>query len=147
MKGKLGNANGDRIGCVEAEEPNARFSVESYVCANVEFRESRKPRDGGHASRRYVGHVKWNDRDPSLAVVSFHLNVGGQASFDFAGVKWPMSKQQVVPTHPHRVGLVRQRPGSIGLRGGLFSHEAYVMVDSALCSLLSILEARKASWK
>jgi hypothetical protein len=52
MEPGAGNADGNGVGCVEAEEPDAGFTAVSYVSADVKFGNAERVGNAGVARRR-----------------------------------------------------------------------------------------------
>src|SRR5580698_7576046 len=68
MEPGAGDADGDCVGCVEAEEPDAGFAAVSYVGADVELRECGESWQRGRGAETYAGHAKGDDADPGFVL-------------------------------------------------------------------------------
>ena len=73
MKPRAGNGNGDRVGGVQTEKPDARLATCGHVGAHVQLRKSRESGHVGREPQPHAGHAKRDDGDPRAAVERIDL--------------------------------------------------------------------------
>src|ERR1700722_1310510 len=113
MKPGAGDADGDRVGCVEAKKPDAGFPVALDVGADVEFGEGGECRQRGSAAQANAGHAEWDDADPGFTVKRIDFKRGGDQrtqSTQPGCVDWPVGEEKVVPGLRHDPWGWRNRP-------------------------------------
>ena len=106
-----GQVHGDRVGRIEAEEPDAGVAVrQADVGPHVGFVEAREPPDGGESDRPHSGHGERDQADVGRPVKQVQLQLGGDEAAQGLGRKRPVHEEQVAPFLPHD----RPLPGPLG---------------------------------
>src|SRR5437762_8736855 len=99
----------DSIRCIQTEEPYARLSVRGDICAHIQFRKCREPRDCRRSTQTDIRHNKRHDADPGLLIKMIEFELCGNKSAQCLRGNRPMREQQVAP-------VLRDDPRLPGLR-------------------------------
>jgi hypothetical protein len=104
----------NRVGRIEAKEPDARLTPDRHVCSHIELRKRRYSRQQREQARPNPGHPKRHDPDPGRAIEGVDRQGGWDGCADRRDRDRPVHKQQVVPLHVEHPRQARQRPGAMG---------------------------------
>src|SRR5579871_2815623 len=60
--------NSKSIVSIQTKEIGAGNAIERHICAYIQFRERREARDGRHATRTDMRHMKRHNTHPALSI-------------------------------------------------------------------------------
>src|SRR5215203_6094112 len=106
-------ANGYRVGSVEAKEPDAGFAFGSDIGADVELREARQPRDRWQKPGSRELHAKRRNAQPRRPVKGVELQYRRYQRAQQAPRHGPVHKEQVTPAHADNPWPLRERVGAV----------------------------------
>ena len=120
-----GDLDGEGIGCVEGEEPDAGVArVVVDVGADVEFLKFGEPGEGGEEARPDAGHEEGDDAEVGFVLEGIDGEAGGEEGLEGVDGEFPVEEEEVVPALIHRgFGLrVGEAGGEALLEGGASRH-------------------------
>lgn len=110
--------DGQRVGCVQAEEPDPRVPpFDVNVRSDVRLMEAREEGNRRDADRSDATHGEWNESNVRFTLVEIELQAGGEERANPFRRNFPMEKKEKSPILPHHGGSNRAYSWRVSIDG------------------------------